>query len=143
MIPARVSVITLGARDLPALRAFYNRLGWEERPGSDDDFTVFRTGGGVLSLYPLENLIEDTAASATVEPGRFKGVTLGVNVESADLVDRAIDRARDVGARIAMEPQNMPWGGRSGYFLDPEDNCWEVAWAPGTSFDERGALIWL
>jgi uncharacterized glyoxalase superfamily protein PhnB len=24
----------------------------------------------------------------------------------------------------------MEWGGRSGYFTDPEDNYWEVAWVP-------------
>ncbi len=30
MIPARVSLITLGTRDLSAMRTFYHRLGWEE-----------------------------------------------------------------------------------------------------------------
>jgi len=56
--PTRLSVVTLGARDLPKLRRFYARLGWR----------------------------------------------------------------------------------RSGYIADPEGNRWEIAWAPGAAFDERGAL---
>jgi uncharacterized glyoxalase superfamily protein PhnB len=39
-----------------------------------------------------------------------------------------------------MEPVDRDWGGRSGYFADPEGNRWEVAWAPGMEFDVRGAV---
>ena len=41
---------------------------------------------------------------------------------------------------MIMEPVDRDWGGRSGYFADPEGNRWEVAWAPGMEFDDRGAV---
>ncbi len=38
------------------------------------------------------------------------------------------------------EPTTREWGGRSGYIADPEGNRWEIAWAPGARFDDRGSL---
>ena len=35
-IPARITVATIGAHDLPRLRAFYRGLGWPEKPDSTD-----------------------------------------------------------------------------------------------------------
>ena len=49
---------------------------------------------------------------------------------------------REAGAQVLAEPTDRDWGGRSAYFADPEGNAWEVAWVPGSTFDERGALIW-
>ena len=45
------------------------------------------------------------------------------------------------GARKVGQIADRPWGGRSGYVSDPEGNRWEVAWAPGLAFDERGAVV--
>src|SRR5687768_3761181 len=35
-IPARLSIVTLGARDMGVLRSFYRKLGWPELPIGDD-----------------------------------------------------------------------------------------------------------
>ncbi len=59
MIPQRITLVTLGARDLPNLRAFYQRLGWEDTPASTDDYCVFTTAGVLLSLYPYAELAKD------------------------------------------------------------------------------------
>ncbi len=45
------------------------------------------------------------------------------------------------GIRLLAEPHDLSIGGRAFSFLDPEDNAWEVIWKSGTSFDERGGLI--
>lgn len=52
------NVFTLGARNLPALRAFYLRLGWPQVV-DDDDFAAFELHGAVLALFPLEKLAAD------------------------------------------------------------------------------------
>jgi uncharacterized protein len=140
MIPARVSLVTLGARDFRRLRDFYAGLGW--RISSETDtFCAFDTGGAVLALFPFEMLAEDARLPAGEPQPRFRGYSLALNVERRELVDEAIGELRAAGARITKEPEDASWGGRSAYFADPEGNLWEVAWAPGTSFDERGALI--
>ena len=140
MIPARISIVTIGARDVDALATFYERLGWTVAASADDGFRAFATGGGVLTLYPLEALAQLANLDPPADAG-YRGVTLAVNVEQGPLVDEAIQTARDAGATILAEPEDQDWGGRTGTFADPEGNVWEVAWMPGSSFDERGALI--
>lgn len=138
-LPARISLVTLGVRDAEVMRGFFERLGWSVWATAEDGFTGYLTGGAILALFPLDSLAEDSRTEA--EPGGWSGLTLAVNVESPELVDSAIEAARAAGAAILKEPVDAEWGGRSGYFADPEGNRFEVAWMPGSSFDARGALI--
>jgi uncharacterized glyoxalase superfamily protein PhnB len=55
---------------------------------------------------------------------------------------RKLRRRPRVGGRVLAKPVAREWGGRAGYFADPEDNVWELAWMPGATFDEWGGLIW-
>ena len=140
-VPPRLSVVTIGARDVAALRAFYERLGWESHspPG---DFAAFPLGGAVLALFQLDSLAEEAGGQTPPPPGGFRGMSLAVNVEAIADVDRVLERAVAAGARVLAEPVTRDWGGRSAYFADPEGNAWEVAWLPDATFDDRGALIW-
>jgi hypothetical protein len=138
-IPVRLSLVTLGARDVALLRDFYVRLGWPLRNDVEGEFASFLLGGVVLSLYRLDLLAEEAAPGAP-DPGDWRGVTLACNCDSRAEVDRAYAAAIAAGATSIMEPIDREWGGCSGYFADPEGNRWEIAWAPGMSFDERGAV---
>ncbi|MDQ0088671.1 catechol 2,3-dioxygenase-like lactoylglutathione lyase family enzyme [Paenibacillus anaericanus] len=144
MIPQRVTLVTLGALDLPSLRSFYKRLGWEDTPTSTDEYCVFTTAGVLLSLFPYHELVKDAGLDEQVvsdtKPS-FRGITLAVNVEEPELVDDAIEKAREAGALILREPEEAFWGGRTAYFADPEYNVWEIAWNPSAVFDETGAMI--
>jgi uncharacterized protein len=142
MIQQRVSLITIGARDLPALRAFYQRLGWDQAEFSSDNYAVFKTAGVLLSLFPFEELAKDAGISAeeAAKPG-FSGITLAINVNEKDDVDHAIELVRQAGGKILREPSDAFWGGRTSYFTDPENNYWELAWNPTSIFDERGAMV--
>lgn len=140
MIPARLSFVTLGARDLPAQRAFYKRLGWDEAI-SVDNFAAFNTGGAVLGLFPMDELVKDAQVAEPTDTSSFRGVTMAINVDGPQRVDEALAAAKEAGAAILKDAVDAEWGGRSGYFADPEGNVWEVAWMPDSSFDERGGLI--
>jgi uncharacterized protein len=129
-LPQKISYITLGARDMVALRAFYSSLGWVERPGSTADFATYEAGTALLALYPLERLGNEAAPGVPLPSSDWNGITLGVNVGSAGDVDGAFRSALSVGARGIAEPVSRDWGGYSGYFADPEGNFWEITWAP-------------
>ena len=139
-VPARLTAVTLGARDLPTLRQFYRGLRWQENPQSDDSWAAFLLGGVLLTLYPLDDLAAEAAPDLPL-PSGWSGVTLACNVDSAEQVDTAYAAAVAAGATPVAEPVDRPWGGRSAYFADPEGNRWEIAWASSVVFDERGALI--
>jgi catechol 2,3-dioxygenase-like lactoylglutathione lyase family enzyme len=130
-VPARLTFATLGARDVPALAAFYRRLGW---PAIVDtgDFACFDLRGALLGLFALASLAAD-ARSEVVRPERgLRGFTLAINVETRDEVDSTIAAVREAGGRITKEPVDSDlFEGRSSYFADPEDNFWEVVWLGG------------
>lgn len=129
MVPARITVVTLGARDHARLRDFYVGLGWEAAIDMEG-FAAFRTHGAVLALFAAAALAGESGRPAP-EPGQGgRGFSLAINVDRAEEVDATIDAARAAGATITAEPVQHEWGGRSGYFTDPEDNAWEVAWVP-------------
>ena len=122
------NLITLGARDLPALRNFYRALGWPQIM-DDGEFVAFELRGIVLALFPLAKLARD--GNTDPDPGtggiRF---TIGVMVDSAEEVDRLTEQMRAAGARVTKQPVDAEFfTGRSAYLCDPEDNYFEIAWA--------------
>lgn len=142
MIPPRLSLVTLGTRDVPALRAFYEQLWGPSGSPPGDEFAAFELGGAVLGLFSMSALAEEVGLPAPSGEEPFRGIATAVNVDRIEQVGEAIEAARAAGARVLTEPVTRDWGGRSGYFADPEGNVWEVAYLPGAEFDERGGLIW-
>ena len=134
----RVSVITLGVRDVRAALAFYRLLGWEQVEDDHDDVFFFRTGGLVFALWGRSQLAED---SCVVDSGGWGGVTLAHNVRSPREVDEVIEQARAAGARIGREPAETFWGGYSGVFVDPDGHPWEVAHNPGWQLTADGQVL--
>jgi catechol 2,3-dioxygenase-like lactoylglutathione lyase family enzyme len=139
-VPARTSFVTLAVRDMPMMTRFYRQFGWPESKHSDESFVAFQTAGAVLGLFPATNYEKELGP--VVAPGIFRGFVLAINLEDRARVDEAYrTMKRFDGIRIHGEPKDLSFGGRGFDFLDPEGNAWEVVWAEGTSFDERGGLI--
>ena len=90
----RVSLITLGVRDLERARGFYEALGWKSGAAPADDVVFFQAGGMIVALWGREQLTEDTAVQ---DSGGWGGVTLAYNTRSpaeVDEVGRASCRER-------------------------------------------------
>ncbi len=133
----RVSLITLGVRDLGRARRFYEALGWTTRAAPEDDVVFFQAGGLILALWGRADLAEDSGVADTDGWG---GITLAHNVRSTEEVDAVIEDARAAGARVAREPGATFWGGYSGVFLDPEGHPWEVAHNPRWTIEPDGSV---
>jgi catechol 2,3-dioxygenase-like lactoylglutathione lyase family enzyme len=126
---ARISLITLGVSDLARARAFYHDgLGWPVSSASTGDVVFLRTGGVVLALFPRDLLALDAAIPA--EGSGFGGIALAQNVANRDGVDRVLSEAVAAGAMLLKAGEDTEWGGRSGYFADPDGHPWEIAWNP-------------
>ena len=138
IVEQRLSLVTLGVRDLGRARAFYEALGWSSGAAPDDDVVFFRAGGTVLALWGRDQLAED---SGVEDSGGWGLITLAHNVRSPEEVDASIDEARRAGARIAREGAETFWGGYSGGFVDPEGHAWEVAHNPQWTLAEDGSVL--
>src|SRR3954451_9888296 len=133
-VPPRLSVATIGARDIPAMRALYERLGWTTNTKPGGDFAAFPLGGAVFCIYDIAALAQEGGSAGTPPADlAFKGVTLSINVDEREHVAGALAAAREAGATVLAEPVDRDWGGCSAYFADPEGNTWEIAWIPGAS----------
>ena len=124
----RISMVTLGVRDMAAAIDFYEKgLGFP-RMESPPEVAFFTLNGTWLGLYGREALAEDARVAA--EGTGFEGFSLAHNVSSEKEVDEVVAQAVAAGAVLVKEPQKVFWGGYSAYFKDPDGHLWEVAHNP-------------
>ena len=135
----RLNIITLGVNNLRASKDFYsNALGWEVANGSDEQIAFYDQKGIVLALYPVDKLAEDAGLKANGKG--FFGVTLAINLDSKEAVDKLYKSIIEKGGKPLIEPRDTFWGGYDCYFADPDGHAWEIACAPFWEYDEQGSL---
>jgi catechol 2,3-dioxygenase-like lactoylglutathione lyase family enzyme len=124
----RISLVTLGVKDLARAKAFYERLGWSGAQQPDNEVAFFQAGGMVFGLW--------TALGGHGAPG----IELAHNVRSPEEVDAVLAEAQRAGGTIVRPPARMEWGGYSGAFADPEGYVWEVAHNPDWKIAGDGSV---
>ena len=136
----RLSLVTLGVADLARSRRFYeDGLGWTASKASvAGEVAFYQLVGVALALWGRAALAADAGVPAR-SPG-FAPVALAQNVRTRAEVDAVLARAEAAGGRITKPAEDTSWGGRSGYFADPDGHLWEIAWNPGFRLTEEGAL---
>ena len=126
----RISLITLGVKDLARSSEFYEKGLGLPRMESPPTVAFFTLNGTWLGLYGREALAED--AQISPEGNGFRGVALAHNLTSEAQVDKLYQEVLSAGATPVKQPQKAFWGGYSGYFADPDGHLWEVAYNPFT-----------
>jgi uncharacterized protein len=136
-LPARIGLITLACRDVERMARLFRDLGWPETPASDANHRTFQcTNGVVIGLYAAKHY-EPHFGPPTDD---FRGFTLAVNLESYDECEQVYETLRGIeGVELLEAPSEAFWGGGFSW-RDPEGNIWDVAWAKGTTLDERGGV---
>jgi catechol 2,3-dioxygenase-like lactoylglutathione lyase family enzyme len=137
----RVSLITLGVKDLErSLRFYRDGLGFPTTWDVSKGVIFFQTRGVCLALYPYEALAKDVSEEFLVERGKFSGIALAHNVREKGEVDEILKLAQAACGKIEKPGQDTFWGGYSGYFSDPDGYLWEIAHG-AFKFREDGSLI--
>jgi catechol 2,3-dioxygenase-like lactoylglutathione lyase family enzyme len=135
----RLSLITLGVRDLARATAFYEALGFPRRLPEAERVAFFQLNGLGLSLFPLEDLAADSGQKPT-SLSAFRGMAIAHNVRSPSDVDKIISRWEGLGGQLVRGPSERAWGGYTGYVADLDGHLWEIAWNPAFPLDEAGNL---
>jgi uncharacterized protein len=134
----RISIVTLGVKDLSASRRFYVAgLGWKP-VFENKEIIFFQTGGMVFALFLRDKLAEDFEAN----PAAFgrAAMALAYNVRTRNEVDPVMKLAQAAGATVLKPAREASWGGYSGYFADPDGFAWEVAWNPDWKLSPDGSI---
>jgi len=131
----RITVLTLGVDDLNRAVSFYrDGLGLETQGVVGQEFeygavAFFDLQNGVkLALWPRKSIAHDSGLP--LQPKSATEFTIGHNVSSKSEVDAVMEQAKKAGAKIVKPAQDTFWGGYAGYFRDPDNHLWEIAWNP-------------
>lgn len=136
----RITLITLGVRNLQRSREFYQQVfGWHPLESSTESIIFFQLNGLQLALFPQESLADDAGLEA--DGKGFKSFSLAYNVRSEKEVDDLVAALAGKGARVLKQPEKVFWGGYSSYIADPDDNLWEIAYNPFLPMDEKGNVL--
>jgi predicted enzyme related to lactoylglutathione lyase len=120
----RISVLTIGADDLNAMKFFYgNVLGWETVV-ENKDIAFYKLNGFLLSICDRKMLADIIGVDPKGQG--FRSVTIGYNVDSKEEVLNLYEQLKDK-VKILKEPTEPPFGGLFFYFTDIEGNIIEVA----------------
>jgi predicted lactoylglutathione lyase len=144
-VPARVSLVTLGVRDVSAATAFYAALGWPSSGASTPEVTFFHTGGVVVALWGRADLAADAGLDLAGDgdgdgPAARGRIALAINVGSRAEVDDALAAAVAAGGTVARAAVATDWGGYNGYVADPDGHLWEIAHNPGWPLRPDGSV---
>jgi hypothetical protein len=129
----RITLITIGVDDLERSFRFYRDglgLKTEGIVGTEFEYgavVFFDLQASLkLALWPRKSIAHDSGLPlGQPSPTEF---TIGHNVSSKAEVDAVMEQARKAGAAIVKSAHDTFWGGYAGYFQDPDQHLWEVAW---------------
>ena len=135
----RITLITLAVDDLERAVRFYQDglglktqgiIGQEFEHGAVAFFEMQPGAPGALrlALWPRQSLAYDSGLP--VGKPNATEFALAHNVSSKAEVDAVMAQAKAAGALIVKPAQDTFYGGYAGYFQDPDQHLWEVAWNP-------------
>ena len=123
---ARLAVCNIAVQDVPRSRQFYETLGFQARPESNDEMVFFELEWSWLAIFTYASLAR--FSGTPLESAGPPAFCLSHFVQTSEEVDEVISRAVSAGGSVAIEPANNDHG-RIGYFSDPDGYRWEVAYS--------------
>lgn len=135
----RVSVLTIGASDLSAMRNFYEQiLDWKPI-AANKDIVFYKMNGFLFSICKRPDLAKFIGISS--EGNGFRGVTIGYNVSGEQEVRDLYRLLKNKGVKVLQEPTAPPFGGLYFYFEDVEGNILEIAYNTFIPMDEKNNAV--
>lgn len=129
----RISVLTIAADDLTAMKNFYGQvLGWTT-VAENKGIAFYKLNGFLLSLCDRKMLADFIGVDHNGQG--FRSIIIGYNVDSKEEVLELYDQLKDK-VEILKEPTEPPFGGLFFYFTDIEGNIIEVAQNPFVMLDK-------
>lgn len=120
-----INATVLFVRDFDACVSFYrDTLGFKKKE-SDEGFMSFDVSGQELALMDLVTAAQ-MIGEEVIQPDK-KGVHRVLLAAFVEDTDEVFETLKAKGVTFVKLPTTQPWGQRTAYFKDPDDNIWEVS----------------
>ena len=124
----RLDGFGLFVEDMPRMIRFYRDvLGFEIREDEGTENVYLVKDGTLFLLYGRRDFERMTDRKYSYVKGLNGHFEIVLHVDSFEEVDAAYARTVSMGAFPVMQPTTEPWGQRTCYIADPEDNLIEIA----------------
>ena len=113
--------------DMPTMVRFYRDvLGFEINEDENAKNVYLIKNGTLFMLYRRKDFEKMTSRSYEYLKGFNGHFEIALYVDTFDEVDLEYEKAVIKGAIPVLEPTTEPWGQRTCYIADPEDNLIEI-----------------
>ena len=106
---------------------YHNIFGFQTEWNGIEPDVEMRLDNMRLLLFPRDAIEKITSQKFTYPSGINGTMELSFDVATFADVDREYLRAVRMGARSIMEPTTEPWGQRTCYIADPDNNLIEIS----------------
>lgn len=107
------------------------------RPGPDGSIQH-----ALITIGPAMVMIEAEWPGVANRPPALDGTSPVVIFVYVEDVDKTVERAVSLGAKILLPIQNQFWGDRIGWIMDPQGHVWTIATrVEETTEEERQARL--
>lgn len=142
-IPDNSSVVIprLVCRDVAAAIEFcigtFGATELTRRPGPDG-----KAAHALLTIGPAMIMIEGEWPTLTSRAPELDGSSPVVIFVYVENVDRTVERAVALGARVLLPVENQFWGDRIGWIIDPSGHVWTIATRIEETTEEQRKERW-
>ena len=125
---SRTMFLNLPVQDLTRSADFFTSLGFEFNPKfTDENATCMVLSEQAFVMLLVQPFFSTFTTKEVVDATTHTEAIMGVSAESREEVDALVDKALELGGRVANEPSDHGFMyGRSFYDLD--GHAWEVLW---------------
>ncbi len=125
---SRLLFLNLPVADIPASRAFFDRLGFDFDERFCDDQAACMIVSDLAFMMLLErDRFADFVTKPVADANDATALTVAIGAESREAVDAFADDALAAGATAAKEPQEYGFMYQRS-FHDLDGHLWEVMW---------------
>jgi len=118
------------------IRFYRDVLGFEIKEAEDTSNVYLVKDGTLFLLYGRKDFEKMTNRKYEYIKGLNGHFEIALYVDTFEEVDRAYEKAISKGAKSVLPPETEPWGQRTCYIADPENNLIEIG-SFNRPFDER------
>lgn len=123
----RLDGVGLFVEDMPKMIRFYRDVLGFEIVEDEQTLNVYLIKDGTLfMLYERKNFENMTSRKYEYLRGLNGHFEIALYVDTFEEVDEQYARVIKMGARSVLEPTTEPWGQRTCYIADPENNLIEI-----------------